>query len=166
MKKFIYILVFIVSTIWANETRFILDVKANEDNSVTITGGSKIPGAMVKLESLKTGEVLFQQRFSQSSQMNVPIPDEPYQVVLVTGINEKLVKNGVFVSDKSSVETVEIKPDIMDKVSKTQKRESEWNNLNITLYSLAFLLIFLTMYFSSRSSKKILQMVRNKENRE
>lgn len=160
MKKFIYMLVFIVSSLFANETRFILDVKANADNSVTITGGQKIPGAMIRFESLKTAEILFKQRFSQSSQMNVAIPNEPYQVVLVTGPDEKLVKNGVLLSDKSDIQTVEIKADIMDKISKTQTRESEWNNLNITLYSLAFLLIFLTMYFSSRSSKKILEMVK------
>ncbi|WP_226800284.1 hypothetical protein [Aliarcobacter butzleri] len=92
------------------------------------------------------------------------VSDKTKNYYTQSGFVEKVdEKNGVLIGDKSDIQTVEIKPDIVDKISKTQVGESEWNNINITLYSLAFLLIFLTMYFSSRTSKKILEMVKKKE---
>ena len=64
MKRFIYILFLITTYLHSHE--LMMNVIDNKDNTVTVIGGETIEGAMIKFESLQTGEVIFKQRLPES----------------------------------------------------------------------------------------------------
>ncbi|QKF66188.1 putative membrane protein [Arcobacter venerupis] len=153
MKKIIYIFLLISSYIYAHE--IMMNVVDNKDNTVTVIGGETIPGALIKFESLKTGEVLFKQRLPQESELTISIPNEPYQIVLDAGPGEKVVKDGILLSgdnfDKST-----IKAHVIEKLTKPEHEEEEFDSLTLSLFIIGFILLLLTIYFSAKNSNKIL----------
>lgn len=77
----------------------ILGAFDNEDGTITVVGkfdtGALAQGAMVRLEALGSGTILFQKRLPEESELIVSIPKEPYQIVLDGGPGHKVIKKGI-----------------------------------------------------------------------
>jgi len=70
MKKILIILSLLYTVTYAHT--LLMNVFDNEDNTITIEGmyssGKKTIGAMIKIESLVSGKVLFKQRLPEQSE--------------------------------------------------------------------------------------------------
>lgn len=157
MKRFIYILFLITTYLHSHE--LMMNVIDNKDNTVTVIGGETIEGAMIKFESLQTGEVIFKQRLPQKSELTITIPNEPYQIVLDGGPGEKVIKEGVFLKGEN-IDNSKINPKVIEKLTKPEHETEEWDKLTTILFSMAFILFLLTIYFSARNSNKILSLLK------
>ena len=77
----------------------IMEVLDNEDNTLTIVGayntGDKAAGAMIRLESLITGKILYKQRLPYESELTMAIPSEAYQIVLDGGPDHIIIEKGI-----------------------------------------------------------------------
>ncbi|RXJ88595.1 hypothetical protein CRV01_12070 [Arcobacter sp. CECT 8983] len=157
------ILVFLLLSISLNAHTLLMDVIDNEDNTITVVGafstGEKTVGALVKLESLVSGEVLFQKRLPEESELTIEIPKEQYQVVLDGGPGHTVVKEGFAplegFAKKASMETSS------KKLSQNQQGTIV-NTSVIVLFSIAFILLALTLYFSARNTKMLTAQIKSK----
>ncbi len=148
------ILVFLLISLNLSAHTLLMDVIDNEDNTITVVGafstGEKTVGALVKLESLISGEVLYQKRLPDESELTIEIPKEQYQVVLDGGPGHTVVKEGFAplegFTKKTSTETSS------KKLSQNQ-HGALINTSVIVLFSIAFVLLALTLYFSARNTK-------------
>lgn len=132
----------------------IMDIIDNEDNTMTVVGafstGEKTVGALVKFESLITGEVLYQKRLPEESELTIEIPKEQYQVVLDGGPGHTVVKEGFAPLEGFTKNTD--KTQSSKKLSQNQEGALV-NTSVIVLFSLAFILLALTLYFSAKNTK-------------
>lgn len=150
------ILVFLLISLNLSAHTLLMDVIDNEDNTITVVGafstGEKTVGALVKLESLTSGEVLYQKRLPDESELTIEIPKEQYQVVLDGGPGHTVVKEGFAplegFTKKTSTETSS------KKLSQNQ-HGALINTSVIVLFSIAFVLLGLTLYFSARNTKML-----------
>ncbi len=148
------ILVFLLLSLNLSAHTLLMDVIDNEDNTITVVGafstGEKTVGALVKLESLISGEVLYQKRLPDESELTIEIPKEQYQVVLDGGPGHTVVKEGFppleGFTKKTSTETSS------KKLSQNQHGALISTSV-IVLFSIAFILLALTLYFSARNTK-------------
>jgi len=148
------ILAFLLISLNLSAHTLLMDVIDNEDNTITVVGafstGEKTVGALVKLESLISGEVLYQKRLPDESELTIEIPKEQYQVVLDGGPGHTVVKEGFAplegFTKKTSTETSS------KKLSQNQ-HGALINTSVIVLFSIAFVLLGLTLYFSARNTK-------------
>ena len=155
------ILFFLLLSLNSSAHTLLMDIIDNEDNTITVVGafstGEKTVGALVKLESLVSGEVLYQQRLPQESELTINIPKEQYQVVLDGGPGHTVVKEGFAplegFTKKSS------KEDSNKKLSQNQQGLLVNTSL-ITLFSIAFILLALTLYFSARNTKMLITQLK------
>lgn len=96
MKK-IFILISFVMSMYAHN--LIMNVMDNADNTITVVGefstGEDAAGALIRLESLLSGEILYKERLPQESELTITIPKEPYQIVLDGGPGHTIVKKGL-----------------------------------------------------------------------
>ena len=157
MKRFIYILFLITTYLHSHE--LMMNVIDNKDNTVTVIGGETIEGAMIKFESLQTGEVIFKQRLPQKSELTITIPNEPYQIVLDGGPGEKVIKEGVFLKGEN-IDKSKINPIVIEKLTKPEHEEHDFDTLTLALFLIAFMLFFLTIYFSAKNSNKIVALLK------
>ena len=157
MKRFIYILFLITTYLHSHE--LMMNVIDNKDNTITVIGGETIEGAMIKFESLQTGEVIFKQRLPQKSELTITIPNEPYQIVLDGGPGEKVIKDGINLKGEN-IDKSKISPTVIEKLTKAEHEVHEWDKLTTILFSIAFILLLLTIYFSARNSNKILLLLK------
>ena len=157
------ILAFLLFTISLNAHTLVMDIIDNEDNTLTVVGafstGEDTAGALVKLESLLTGEVLYEKRFPQESELTIEIPKEPYQVVLDGGPGHTVVKEGIAPLEGFTKKASKISE--TKKLSQNQQGIAIDNSL-IILFSIAFILLALTLYFSARNTSKILAQIKQK----
>jgi hypothetical protein len=141
-----------------------MDVFDNEDNTMTIEGmyssGKKTIGALIKVESLVSGKVLFKQRLPETSEITIAIPKEPYQIVLDGGPGHIMIKKGII--PKEGFSKV-IKRTIDTKNSLTIAQNAQWGNTSIFLFTLCLILLVLAIYFSNKNTQKILNLIQNKK---
>ncbi|NVJ54554.1 MAG: hypothetical protein HWD90_12765 [Campylobacteraceae bacterium] len=157
------ILVFLLISLNLSAHTLLMDVIDNEDNTITVVGafstGEKTVGALVKLESLVSGEVLYQKRLPQESELTIEIPKEQYQVVLDGGPGHTVVKEGFAplegFTKKASKEVS------TNKLSQTQQG-AVINTSVVVLFSIAFILLALTLYFSARNTKMLTAQIKSK----
>ncbi|XPV54681.1 MAG: hypothetical protein ACNI3H_07130 [Halarcobacter ebronensis] len=150
------ILVFLLLSLNLSAHTLLMDVIDNKDNTITVVGafstGEKTVGALVKLESLISGEVLYQKRLPDESELTIEIPKEQYQVVLDGGAGHTVVKEGFAplegFTKKTSTETSS------KKLSQNQHGALISTSV-IVLFSIAFVLLALTLYFSARNTKML-----------
>ena len=139
---------------------YILD---NEDGTLTVEGrfntGQTAEGALIRLESLVTGEVLFKQRLPQESELTVTIPDEPYQVVLDAGPGHTIVKEGI-PPQGGFAETYPAQGKTAA-VTRHQVPSRGMPGLMQLSIGCALVLLLLTLYFSHRNTQKLLKALQN-----
>jgi hypothetical protein len=79
--------------------KLILSEYDNGDDTLTIKGkydtGASAAGALVRLEALNRGDILFKKRLTVESELTVKIPDEPYQIVLDGGPGHLSIQKGI-----------------------------------------------------------------------
>lgn len=166
MKKIILIFLMIFSTLFAHE-ELSLEIVDNKNNTITIIGDEEhhqgLAGALIKVESLISGDILFKERLPIESKLTIPIPKEPYQVVLDTP-NEILIKVGIAPLEGFKQEQQLKADEVIAKLSKEHHDEDEWNSITILFFSICVLFFILAIYFSRKSANKILEALKqNKE---
>lgn len=163
MKKIILILVCILNLTNINAHTLLMNVFDNEDDTITIEGqfsnGELAIGAMIRLESLNSGKVLYKKRLPDLSELTVSIPKEEYQIVLDGGPGHQIVKEGIEPLNGFLIKSKNNKEEKIE-LSKERSMNMQWNNITIVLLSIAFILIFLTLYFSSKNTNKILKQIK------
>jgi len=157
MKK---IILFLSLTIGLFAHNLLLNVHDNGDNTITVAGefstGEDASGAMIRLESLVSGDVLFQQRLPKESELTVEIPKEPYQIVLDGGPGHTIIKDGI-APKEGFKEEVKAKN---KQITAPKKAMNEWNNITIIFFTICIILFMLAIYFSNKNTNKILQELR------
>ncbi|RXJ60356.1 hypothetical protein CRV04_04775 [Candidatus Marinarcus aquaticus] len=161
MKKLIALTALLLSiTLYAHT--LLMNVMDNEDGTIVVMGqfstGENAQGALVRLESLITGEILFKQRLPQESEITIEIPKEPYQIVLDGGPGHTIIKEGIEPVGGFSVKAD--KKDVSAKLSQAESVTNEWSMPMIVFGTLTMILIGFTLYFSMKNTQKILQMVK------
>ncbi|MFV7791371.1 hypothetical protein ACNSOL_04285 [Aliarcobacter lanthieri] len=160
MKK-IFMLLALAFSLYSHE--LILIVEDNKDNTITVAGefdtGDSVAGALVRLESLVSGDILFQQRLPESQEVIVEIPKEPYRVVLDGGSGHSLIKAGIPPIEGFKEE---VKQNVTNKkpVKKTESIIPKWDSLTITFFSLCLLAFLLAIYFSNKNTNKLLSQLK------
>ncbi|RXK13224.1 hypothetical protein CP965_05340 [Halarcobacter mediterraneus] len=166
MKKIFVVIstLFVITTLYAHT--LLMNVMNNEDNTITVIGefstGEKAAGALVRLESLVSGEILFKQRLPVESELTIDIPKEPYQVVLDGGPGHTIVKEGIEPLEGFAKEVKEKAKSNSEKLSKAENFNNEWSLTTIILFTICIVLLLLALYFSSRNTNKILNEIRQK----
>ncbi|WP_323590820.1 hypothetical protein [Aliarcobacter butzleri] len=140
MKKAIIFLSLSVSLFAHN---LIMNVMDNKDNTITVIGefstGEDAAGALVRVESLISGDVLYKERLPEASEVTISIPKEPYQVVLDGGPGHTIVKEGIAPLEGFN-EEIKSKIDSTKKLSVAQNANNEWDLIIKSFLFLATLL--------------------------
>ncbi|WP_418185223.1 hypothetical protein ACNSOS_10315 [Aliarcobacter vitoriensis] len=157
IKKIILFFVFSVS-LFSHE--LILIVEDNKNNTITVAGefdtGDSVSGALIKLESLSSGDILFQQRLPESQEIIVEIPKEPYRVVLDGGSGHTLIKAGIAPIEGFKEEVKQNVSNQNKKSSQKQTILTKWDSLTITFFTLCLIAFLLAIYFSNKNTNRIL----------
>ncbi len=159
-KIFIFLIaIFAFSSLYAHD-ELTLEIIDNKDNTITIVGDEEhnqgLAGALIKVESLISGDILFKDRLPRESKFTIDIPKEPYQVVLDTSF-EIITKVGIAPLEGFKKEHQITADEIIKKLSKESHDEDEWDNLTISFFSICIILFILAIYFSNRNTNRILQ---------
>ena len=158
MKK-IFILISFVMSMYAHN--LIMNVMDNADNTITVVGefstGEDAAGALIRLESLLSGEILYKERLPQESELTITIPKEPYQIVLDGGPGHTIVKKGVAPLEGFNQELKG--KSVNSKLSKPQE-SNNWNVITILFFTGCLILFALAIYFSNKNTNKILHQLK------
>ncbi|WP_026804076.1 hypothetical protein [Aliarcobacter lanthieri] len=163
MNNIFKIAILLLTPLYVFAHSLVLYVDDNKDGTITIAGefntGESAAGALVKLEALHSGEILFQQRLTDD-EIIVDIPKIPYKIVLDGGgADHQEEKIGI--PPPNGFDKVE------EKVVKTEAKKEQKPNRSLLQISsspavtisivLAFILLFATMLVSIRNTNKILK---------
>lgn len=134
--------------------KLILNVLDNGDDTITIQGsydtGQSAANAKVILQSLN-GEILYEKRLPDDSELTTNIPTQPYKIILDGGIDHQAIKEGI-APQKGFTEP--------RKKSKQKNLNTQGLNLPfILLLSIAIFLFILTIYFSYKNTNKLLRQL-------
>lgn len=145
----------------------ILESFDNEDGTMEVTGafstGARAEGAEVRIESLISGEILYKKRLPQESSLIISIPKEAYQIVLDGGPGHQVVKEGL-IKPKGGFSIYSSNSKNKNVLSSTIDSTNTWSIALITLVSIAFILIFLTLYISMKNTEKLMkELKKNKQ---
>ncbi len=164
MKKIYKLLLILVLPISLYSHSLLLNLIANEDGTMTIVGGfntgESAAGALIKLEALSSGEILFQQRLSDSSELTVDIPNIPYQVILDGGPGHTVSKEGIEPEEgfiKPKKEQVKKK----ERPSRANAQISSSKAVTISIL-IAFILLFATIIISVINTNKLMKELQSK----
>lgn len=162
MKKILIIIgLFILTNLYAHT--LIMNLIDNEDDTITIAGqfstGQNAVDAMVRIEALNSGDILFQKRLPDVGELTIPIPKEPYQVVLDGGPGHQLVEEGIAPISGYIVSKNNEEPEKKE-LSKAIDSKNSWSIAYIVLITITLLLVLLTIYISKRNTDKILRMIK------
>ena len=154
------LLITMISTSYAHT--LLLNVFDNEDNTITIEGvfntGQLAVGAQIRLEALSNGNILYKERLPDESEITIDIPKEPYQVVLDGGPGHQIVQNG---PEPIGGFTKEIKTNKKAKLSQPREGKKQWSLALIVTISLAFTLLFLTIFISIKNTNKLMKQLKH-----
>ncbi len=150
----VLVLFFLSSHAFAH--KLLVGVMDNGDDTITVQGkfdtGASAEGALVRLEALGSGAVLFRQRLPLESEITVKIPMEPYRIVLDGGPGHITVKEGI-VPRKGFTEKV------AEKNTVSRPKANRTNLPFILSTGMAFFLLLLTLFVSIRNTNKILNAI-------
>lgn len=158
MKKIGLMLLLVGSWLYAHT--LLVNVIDNGDDSMTVVGefstGELAAGALVRLESLVSGEVLFRQRLPEESELTLPIPSEPYQVVLDGGPGHQVVRRGIPPKEGFSVS---VDAQNVPKLSQPKDGNEAWSMPVIFFFCASWVLFGVGLMFSAKNTKRILREV-------
>lgn len=145
----------------------LLSVLDNEDGTVTVEGtfstGESAEGAKIIIESLQTGQVLFEKRLPEESELTINIPEEPYQIVLDGGPGHSIIKPGLAPPGgfaKAAMENQTVQAQLAT-VSITPA--NPWPVISRgAAFATAFVLFGLTLYFCHRNTSKLMTAMKKK----
>ncbi|WP_391483963.1 hypothetical protein [Aliarcobacter butzleri] len=161
MMKKIFVFMFLSVSLFAHN--LIMNVIDNKDNTITVIGefstGEDAAGALVRVESLISGDVLYKERLPEASEVTITIPKEPYQVVLDGGPGHTIVKEGIAPLEGFK-EELKSKIDSTKKLSVAQNANNEWDLITIVFFVLCLILFAMAIYFSNKNTNKILQQLK------
>ncbi|WP_418186511.1 hypothetical protein [Aliarcobacter lanthieri] len=169
MKRVFLVLLLFCSSLFSHS--LVMNLYDNNDNTITVIGefstGEEATGALVKVESLISGEILFQQRLPKESELTIDIPKEPYQVVLDGGEGHTIVKDGIAPKEGFSKQLSDKEKDVVVKITE-KKVEKIWGISSGTgvFFGICIVLFILAIYFGFYNTNRILREVRKEENRE
>lgn len=151
------ILCILALTIQVFAHKLILNVLDNGDDTITIQGsydtGQSATNAKVILQSLN-GEILYEKRLPDESELTIKIPTQPYKIVLDGGIGHQAIKEGIEPQKGFTKQT---------KKSKQTNINTQGLNLpSMLLLIVAILLFILTIYFSYKNTNKLLKQLEKK----
>ncbi|OCM00172.1 hypothetical protein AAX29_00170 [Aliarcobacter thereius] len=167
MNKISKIAILLLSPLYIFAHSLVLYVDDNKDGTITIAGefntGESAAGALILLEALHSGEILFQKRLTDDD-LIVDIPKIPYKIVLDGGgadhQEEKIgvpPPNGF---DKVEEKVAKQEPKKEQKPSRSLIKLSSSTAVNVSII-LAFVLLFATIFISIRNTNKILKKLEN-----
>lgn len=140
----------------------IVGAYSNDDDTITVEGkydtGATAQGAQVRLESLNTGKVLFQQRLGLESELTVKIPDEPYRIVLDGGPGHVAVKEGIAPQKGFSVQP---KPSEQKAQNTHSHGKPDLSSAYFVTLGLVFCFLFLTLFICRQNTNKIIKTIQN-----
>ena len=166
MKKLTTLVFLLVTQMYLFGHSLVLNVFDNEDDTITIEGafntGESAAGALVKLEGIDSGEILFKQRLSDDD-LIVKIPQIPYIIILDGGPGHTVEKAGI--PPKNGFKEIEIHTE----KSKKEKRPSK-NTMSISSsfavtvsIVFAFILLFATIFISIRNTNKLISELKKEK---
>lgn len=138
----------------------LLNVFDNEDNTVTVEGvfntGETAVGALIRLEALNTGEVLYKKRLPDESELTIDIPKEPYQIVLDGGPGHQVIQNGI-----EPLEGFSVKANTKKQVQLSQARNGTrpWTLPLVSSLIVLFILLLATILICKRHTNTILKEI-------
>lgn len=157
-KKRLFILILLLLPTFVFSHTLLLNVFDNEDNTINVEGifntGQLAPGAEIRLESLNTGEILYKKRLPDESELTIDIPNEPYQIVLDGGPGHQVVNSGIEPKNGFSKQIKKNKKE--SKLSQPRTSQQGMTIEMIISVSIAFLLLFLTIFISIRNTNKLM----------
>lgn len=155
-KKILLLICFLPSLMLGHS--LLLNVFDNEDNTITVEGvfntGELAVGALIRLESLSTGEVIYKKRLPDESELTIEVPKEPYQIVLDGGPGHQVVQKGIAplegFSKEASVQTTA-------KLSQPQNGVRLWTMPLVCSLIVVFISLLATLLICKRNTNKILE---------
>lgn len=138
----------------------VLNLDNNEDGTITVEGvfntGQSAAGALIRLESLVSGEVLYKKRLPEESELIIKIPNEPYQIVLDGGPGHIVVKEGIAPSKGF---TKEVKKQEVVQVSQDSSMTKKNTNFSNYIYIVTIVLLLLTLFISIKNTSKLMRQL-------
>lgn len=171
MKKLINILFLILTPIYLFAHSLVLNILDNQDDTISVEGmfntGESAAGALIKLEALDSGEILFQQRLSDDTEMIVKIPKVPYKIILDGGPGHTAEKIGI--PPKAGFEKIEKIQTKQELKAPAKKEEKPNRNLMQISSSTAvtvsiifsFILLFATIIVSIKNTNKLINQLKD-----
>lgn len=164
-KKFLFNILFLLPSIIFAHT-LVLNVSDNEDNTISVVGafntGQSASGAQIRLESLVSGEILYQKRLPDESELTIAIPKEPYQIVLDGGPGHQSVKKGIPPKEGFNKELIKKTKQI--ELSKPRSTIQGMGLEMVIAVGFAFLLLFITIIISIKNTNKIIKEIKKSKN--
>lgn len=164
-KTLIFVISLILNTNIHAHT-LLLNIFDNKDNTITIEAGfdtgATAEGALIRLESLKSKEIIYKKRLPQESELRVQIPNEAYQVVLDAGSGHIITKIGIAPNNGFTKNKV-FKKKIIDS-PKIQEKELSLEAKTQISFALAFFLIFLSIFIGTKNTNKLIRELKKQTN--
>lgn len=137
----------------------LLNVIDNEDGTIMIAGafntGESAAGAMVRIKATSSDEILYEKRLGSEGEVNIKIPKIPYQIILDGGKGHTIVEDGI--PPKEGFIIKERK-----KKARTDASISTSKAVIVSI-SIAFILLFATIFMSARNTNKLMQEIKKKQ---
>lgn len=154
--KFILMIILCMGSLFSHT--LLLNLVDNKDGSIQIEAafntGQTAAGALVKIESLYSGKILFEERLPDESELKFQIPFEPYSVILGGGRGHRIVKNG-------PAPIGGFKKEAKISISKEKKAFKSSSTLAI-LWGIACLILSLILFFWIWNSHKLMTILKNR----
>lgn len=136
----------------------VLNVMDNENGTITIEGafstGESASGALVKLESIVTKEILYEKRLDDESELTVSIPTVAYKVILDGGPGHSVSQEGI--EPKGGFKKVE-----KDQIIDNKNLPSLSNSIKIN-YIITFILLLTTIFIGIYNTNRLLKELKRK----
>lgn len=159
-KKILLTLISLTLPTFINAHALILNVLNNDDNTITVEGifstGQTASGALIKINSLVNGKVLYKKRLPKEGELTIDIPKVPYEIILDGGPGHTVIKKGLAPKEGFTKE-------VLNKMKKSSIKEKNKDNSYLILkisYASCFILLLITVFISIKNTNKLLNQLK------
>ncbi len=146
----------------ANAHSLLLHVLDNEDGTITVQGkfdtGALATGAVVRLETLGSSEIIFEKRMPMESELTVDIPNQPYRIILDGGPGHQAVKEGMAPPQGFTVKAGKAGT---ARAPKAAPKHQQLNLPFVICTGAAFCMLGLTLFFCKRNTDRLINELKN-----